>query len=634
MSVEIEVVVAGPPGPKGTTGNTGPTGPQGAKGDKGDKGDTGDLANLDIGTVTTGSPAAAHIDGNFEDGYTLDLTLPSVGAGSIHNADVNAAADIDRSKIAGTALTTTSTGVFSVLDYGATGDGTTDDTGHINAALTAGTGATVLLPPGTYKTTAPLAVPADTKFLLQNGADIVPDSATFISVPFTCVTLAAGATLEGGKITSPPVWDGTNAAWTYAVVLIGGDGVTVRDVTLDGVPRIGIGIRDSDDVLISGCRIHGNLLVDDWNAAWTVLHGICQDTKAGAKNGNLVITGNLIDSCIQGILAANWGDGAPGRGLSITGNTITGCHDHGVYIGQGEGYTVTGNSFNGCRVAVAITGSYHTVVGNAITTATTGASIDTAGLSLRDPVGCVVSNNTIQGDPGTSLSMLDVRELVGVVCRDNVISGNTVIATAVGTAHGIRVGNGAATTFTGNIVANNVVRAPGRQYEAVIQMQAAASGDRLGNAIINNTVTITGPGYGIKLVDLVGARVSGNDVRLEWDAAGADTIGMIVVGDCAQSVITDNTLTVTAAWGANIAIRGIWEAGSTAGSLIARNSQRYDPTKITSADALGYNNSALLDESGAGAPGMMAAVGSVWRRTDGGASTTLYVKESGGWVGK
>ena len=80
----------------------------GPKGDKGDKGDTGDLANLAIGTVTTGSPAAAHIDGNFEDGYELDLTLPSVGAGSIHDADVNAAADIDPSKIAGTALTSAS----------------------------------------------------------------------------------------------------------------------------------------------------------------------------------------------------------------------------------------------------------------------------------------------------------------------------------------------------------------------------------------------------------------------------------------------------------------------------------------------------------------------------------------------
>ena len=98
MSIEIEVVAAGPPGPKGNTGDTGDTGP---KGDKGDKGDTGDLANLDIGTVTTGSPAAAHIDGNFEDGYELDLTLPSVGAGSIHNEDINAAANIAATKIAG-----------------------------------------------------------------------------------------------------------------------------------------------------------------------------------------------------------------------------------------------------------------------------------------------------------------------------------------------------------------------------------------------------------------------------------------------------------------------------------------------------------------------------------------------------
>jgi hypothetical protein len=41
MSIEIEVVAAGPPGPRGYTGNTGPTGPQGAKGDKGDTGNTG-----------------------------------------------------------------------------------------------------------------------------------------------------------------------------------------------------------------------------------------------------------------------------------------------------------------------------------------------------------------------------------------------------------------------------------------------------------------------------------------------------------------------------------------------------------------------------------------------------------------
>lgn len=101
MSIEIEVVAAGPPGPRGYTGNTGP------KGDKGDKGDTGDLANLDIGTVTTGSPAAASISGTPETGYELDLTLPPVGNGSISNIAVAADADIDPSKIAGTAVVKT-----------------------------------------------------------------------------------------------------------------------------------------------------------------------------------------------------------------------------------------------------------------------------------------------------------------------------------------------------------------------------------------------------------------------------------------------------------------------------------------------------------------------------------------------
>ena len=41
MSVEIEVVVAGPPGPRGLTGAKGDTGNTGAKGDKGDTGNTG-----------------------------------------------------------------------------------------------------------------------------------------------------------------------------------------------------------------------------------------------------------------------------------------------------------------------------------------------------------------------------------------------------------------------------------------------------------------------------------------------------------------------------------------------------------------------------------------------------------------
>ena len=71
----------GPQGPKGDKGDTGATGatglqgPIGAAGPKGDKGDTGATPNLTIGTVVSGTEAAATITGTAE-APVLNLTLP------------------------------------------------------------------------------------------------------------------------------------------------------------------------------------------------------------------------------------------------------------------------------------------------------------------------------------------------------------------------------------------------------------------------------------------------------------------------------------------------------------------------------------------------------------------------------
>lgn len=129
--------------------------------------------------------------------------------GSIQDEDINASAAIARTKIAGTALTAASMGVFNVLDYGAVGDGTTDDTAAIQAAIdaadTAG-GGTVILPAGTFKVT---------------GAGLDAKSASIIGTRAgaTSWTAAVGSVLQGSAQTGPVLSllnDGDPGGATYA----------------------------------------------------------------------------------------------------------------------------------------------------------------------------------------------------------------------------------------------------------------------------------------------------------------------------------------------------------------------------------------------------------------------------------
>ena len=118
----------------------------------------------------------------------------TIGDGSILDEDIAAAADIDRTKIAGTALTSASMAVFNVRDYGAEGDcvvtrGTTnivvgtDDTTAIKAAIAAAAavGGTVVFPPvettwlAGYQTTDQIDVPGNVS--LQMHAPIVYNGA-------------------------------------------------------------------------------------------------------------------------------------------------------------------------------------------------------------------------------------------------------------------------------------------------------------------------------------------------------------------------------------------------------------------------------------------------------------------------
>ena len=91
----------------------------------------------------------------------------------------------------------------SVKDFGATGDGTTNDTTAIQAAITAAGDGTVYFPAGDYKVTSTLTVTCSTVF--DADANIVPSSMAASAVVFDIIsrTVHDGVNILGTAIVDP-----------------------------------------------------------------------------------------------------------------------------------------------------------------------------------------------------------------------------------------------------------------------------------------------------------------------------------------------------------------------------------------------------------------------------------------------
>lgn len=484
---------------------------------------------------------------------------------------------------------------------------------------------------GTFTFGAPITVPANT-YLDLSAATI-----THTVAAETAINLGSGCTVQGGRINSPATWDGANVTPTYAVIDVLGNGCTIDKVTLNNAPKVGIRAKDIDDTIVTGCHVYGNYPGAQWTGVETAHFGIDLEPSATASSGNFVVTGNFVKDCVQGVFTGPYGGGGPARGVTITGNTFEGCWNHGVYA-YGDGVVISGNSFNRCQIPVATSGSYASITGNTIYThVTTGTDErDLTGISCREAVGCVVANNTIRGIAPASAVIIDVRELSGVVCHSNIVEGN-VVQVVGGTSAAIRVGAGGATTFHSNIIRNNVVRSVGIAGQGVIVV-ASAGTSGTGCDVSGNHVTMLGDSNGIYLLRQDHATVYDNRVRLEYDAPSAKTLGMVYLSSCTRTRVKGNDLHAPATWGANVNVRGTWEAGTCLRNRFEMNAHHYETGKIVSSMnmVLVSTSEPFLDEAGPGAPSSLpAVVGSRWMRTDGAAATTLYVKESGtgstGW---
>lgn len=517
---------------------------------------------------------------------------------------------------------------INVLDYGAVGNGTTDDTAAIQAALNVG--GTVVIPDGTFKITSALTVGiADTTIKLGAKTNIDYSTvSTYIAVKIN----ATDCSIVGGTFTGPASWDGANVAPTYGVIWVAADRCSVS-TRLINVRKVGLWFKDVVDGTAINNIIEGNYPSASWTGTETAHFGVCFDPSTGASGGNFQANNNSIKTCVQGVFAANYGTGGVIQGLNVVGNLFESCWNHGVYTASANGANISGNTFNRCEISVASTGKGVTITANAIYTAvnTTGDARDVTGIQLRDSQNSVISSNTIKGvGSSTSAVYIDVINLDGTTTIDgNIVIGNTINITASAATNNtaIRI-EGSTVTCSNNIIANNTVTCLGNTVSSVIYVGSVSNCNN--NRIVGNTLKLTSGTLAFGLSSNVGSEIRGNSVEIAYDAGSATSAYATTLTDSSKCTVADNTSFCRALFGANITMYGFREYGSSANNSTQNNIDATDKTKLVAYTNFVVNSTTnlLINDSGIGVPSVYARPGSMWRNQSGGAGTTLYIKES------
>lgn len=316
-------------------------------------------------------------------------------------------------------------GLFNVKSYGATGNGTTDDTTAIQNAINAAAGNTLYIPAGTYKITTTLTV--NTEMII----------------------------LGGGERDSILQWQG--GASTLFHVTSSADNVEMHSITIDNTGTATIGIQlDCVRALIT--KVFSNPLVKfssymiTTNTANTTYHMIFRDcalfSSSTAQQNPVGINLSrghtmIVDGCMFSGL---------GQAVAVgqVSQNVEGCS---VINSRFESFSGTGSDDPGSNTDIGI---------NAINVSglnVTGCNFEYDGdegggvtgqlcLSLSNVSGGMVSGNYMTGNGGlNALVAIASNACVGVVFEGNVferfINNYAIIATGSGSVWANEIGKNA-----------------------------------------------------------------------------------------------------------------------------------------------------------------------------------------------
>lgn len=355
----------------------------------------------------------------------------------------------------------------NVLDYGALGNGTHDDTTNIQAAINAvpSTGGKVFFPRGTYmlnRSTTSVDTPYMYNLLLKNKTNVVLEGVGRSSELFV-YRVSSGSYTR----TDPTILEMVNApgAEVRAIRFVGagksyntrigdqrpGNGITVYNSTLDNISdcsfedtNIGLLIWNSSWVTASGNRIGGI----------AAQSGIEFYANGTSYNDNLVITGNTLD----GGTSQSIGMGIRGsaRYSTIANNILRNVLlEHIVIEGAlSQFLTITGNTIRRDSTNYA----YGIALRNCDRSTVADNTMDGASIEMwaGKPTysGWSVSHNVVQGNQIRcqipNVNGFYISTVMGSTVDDNIIANNRVTSTKVG----IHLAAGKNNKITGNLISD------------------------------------------------------------------------------------------------------------------------------------------------------------------------------------
>ena len=375
---------------------------------------------------------------------------------------------------------------FSVLDYGAVGNGVADDTAAIQAAIDAIslTGGELLFPPGAYKITSSLvktfadgvniavrgygakidATAITTGNAIELGGSRVSSTAlgANVSKNSDTYTVASAAGVTAGRvllITSTDLWNPTRPYYYKGeislVEKISGTTITNYKPLYDGyaAATTTVHILNMPQISVEGIEIACNADV----IALQILYSRNPTVRNCNVHGSRY-AGVYVGYCLGGTIDNNYV-------YDVWNGTVTGT-SYGVVIGSGQGVKVVNNTVNSARHAIAgggfeplrdvvyannvcynstlenITGciDIHGNVEFAIVTGNVAGSINCVGINS------VISNNILNSAEANVPGILIYQEINSDYY---IITGNKITC-AGATANGIWV----SPTTTGISIAN------------------------------------------------------------------------------------------------------------------------------------------------------------------------------------